>query len=154
MMSSVCDLGCGNGYSLLDLAKRGFTSLTGVDYSQQAIDLARRIAAKEQCQIQYAVFNIVSDPVLQSYDVVLDKGTFDAICLHQVNLRAEYLRAVQQLTRHGGLFGITSCNFTEREIIELFTAHGFKLVTRVKYPTFTFGGQQGSTVCTVFFARD
>lgn len=152
--SSICDLGCGNGYSLLELAKRGFTALTGVDYSQQAIDLARRIAAKEQCAIQYAVFNIVSDAVQQSYDVVLDKGTFDAICLHQANLRPNYIAAVRQLTRQGGVFGITSCNFTEQEIIALFTEHQFTVLTRVKYPTFSFGGSQGSTVCTVFFTRD
>jgi 2-polyprenyl-3-methyl-5-hydroxy-6-metoxy-1,4-benzoquinol methylase len=151
--SSICDLGCGNGYSLIELAKRGFTALTGVDYSLQAIELARRIAAKEECAIEYRVFNIVSDTVPQRYDVVLDKGTFDAICLHHSNLKASYIAAVRQLTREGGVFGITSCNFTEQEITALFTEQGFTVLTRVKYPTFTFGGQQGSTVCTVFFTR-
>lgn len=151
--SSICDLGCGNGYSLLELAKRGFSALTGVDYSQQALELARRIAAKEGCAIEYRAFNIVRDAVQQQYDVVLDKGTFDAICLHHSDLRANYLAAVQQLTRQGGVFGITSCNFTEQEICALFALHGFALHTRVQYPTYSFGGQQGSTVCTVFFTR-
>ena len=37
---SILDLGCGNGRILLELGKKGYTCLTGVDYSPKAIELA------------------------------------------------------------------------------------------------------------------
>ena len=39
------DIGCGNAAVLLELAEKGYTQLTGIDYSEGAIGLARRLAA-------------------------------------------------------------------------------------------------------------
>ncbi len=46
----------------------------------------------------------------------MDKGTFDAIALSDdKSARAKYVKSVRSLVEpHGGLFLITSCNFTER----------------------------------------
>ncbi|KAJ6875280.1 EEF1A lysine methyltransferase 2 [Populus alba x Populus x berolinensis] len=44
---SVLDIGTGNGLLLHELAKLGFSDLTGVDYSEGAINLARRLADRD-----------------------------------------------------------------------------------------------------------
>uniref|UniRef100_A0ACD5TZI8 Uncharacterized protein n=2 Tax=Avena sativa TaxID=4498 RepID=A0ACD5TZI8_AVESA len=43
----ILDLGTGNGLLLQALAKQGFTDLTGTDYSEGAIELARNLAARD-----------------------------------------------------------------------------------------------------------
>uniref|UniRef100_M8CAB1 Methyltransferase-like protein 10 n=1 Tax=Aegilops tauschii TaxID=37682 RepID=M8CAB1_AEGTA len=43
----VLDLGTGNGLLLQALAKQGFSDLTGTDYSEGAIELARNLAARD-----------------------------------------------------------------------------------------------------------
>ena len=52
---SVLDVGCGNGMTLVALAKRGYQNLFGVDYSPHAIELARRVSADKNLQIIYEV---------------------------------------------------------------------------------------------------
>ena len=42
--AAILDLGCGNGLSSIYLAKEGYTNITGVDYSDGAIELSRKIA--------------------------------------------------------------------------------------------------------------
>ena len=39
--SSFIDVGCGNGATLVDLAKMGYENLVGTDYSDNAIEVAR-----------------------------------------------------------------------------------------------------------------
>jgi EEF1A lysine methyltransferase 2 len=55
MLNSIIDLGCGNAAILLELAKNGFTHLTGIDYSAGAIELARRFAIRDGVDIKLAV---------------------------------------------------------------------------------------------------
>ena len=59
----------------------------------------------------------------RSYDVVLDKGTYDAICMNPVdtqNQRRKYHEAIGRLVCSGGLFIITSCNWTQAELLQQF----------------------------------
>ena len=59
----------------------------------------------------------------RQYDVVLDKGTYDAICMNPddaQNQRIKYRQAVGRLVRNGGLFIITSCNWTQAELLQHF----------------------------------
>ncbi|KAI9384489.1 hypothetical protein POPTR_012G068600v4 [Populus trichocarpa] len=44
---SVLDIGTGNGLLLHELAKQGFSDLTGVDYSEGSIKLARTLADRD-----------------------------------------------------------------------------------------------------------
>ena len=64
-------------------------------------------------------------PLTTRYDVCLDKGTYDAISLSphvpQLNCRESYARCVQEIVRSGGMFILTSCNWTEEELKEHFT---------------------------------
>ncbi|PGH08407.1 hypothetical protein GX51_01234 [Blastomyces parvus] len=121
------------------------------------------------------------------FDIVLDKGTFDAISLsaeevavdvggaaREENVDMKGSRVVQRrvcerypaivkgLVRKDGFLVVTSCNWTEEELIRWFTRRemgdgeeGDRLAVwgRVEYPKFRFGGQEGQGVCTVCFRR-
>ncbi|MCJ1307112.1 hypothetical protein MMC25_000758 [Agyrium rufum] len=103
------------------------------------------------------------------FDLVLDKGTFDAISLSEERDPATgqricglYAGRVERLVRKGGLLLVTSCNWTEEEL-KAWIVGGksdagegegrFEVVARIEYKKFTFGGQQGQTVCSVCFRR-
>ncbi|RDW57533.1 putative S-adenosylmethionine-dependent methyltransferase [Aspergillus mulundensis] len=96
------------------------------------------------------------------FDIVLDKGTFDAVSLMTEKSECEkYPGIAGGLVRKGGFLVVTSCNWTEEELVKWFTSAELKvggdgkLVVsgRVQYPRFRFGGQEGQGVCTVCFQR-
>ncbi|KAL8360296.1 hypothetical protein RB601_007326 [Gaeumannomyces tritici] len=118
-----------------------------------------------------------------SWDVVLDKGTFDAVCLsadvdaatgrrRSERYRARALRLLRP--GPGGLFLVTSCNWTDAELRAWFEGGGgdgdgdgggdddvdghvvdgrFEFAGRVEYPSFSFGGAKGQTISTVCFVK-
>ncbi|KAI1808742.1 S-adenosyl-L-methionine-dependent methyltransferase [Daldinia bambusicola] len=109
-----------------------------------------------------------------SWDVVLDKGTFDAISLSSETdpstgrrVSESYRARVAPLVRDGGLFLVTSCNWTEEELRSWFEgprkdgeeedeeAKGwrFDLIGRVEYPSFSFGGVKGQTISSLCFRK-
>ena len=114
------------------------------------------------------------------FDIVLDKGTFDAVSLSdevvekeeekkrvRVRVRVRvcelYPAIAKRLVRRGGFLVVTSCNWTEEELIRWFTKGGdgggdddedrLTVWDRVEYPRFRFGGQEGQGVCTVCFRK-
>ncbi|RAL00649.1 putative S-adenosylmethionine-dependent methyltransferase [Aspergillus ibericus CBS 121593] len=121
------------------------------------------------------------------FDIVLDKGTFDAVSLSdevvvegdgddtaasasgrkiQRRVCERYPGIVRGLVRKGGFVVVTSCNWTEEELVHWFTSstgttgsggegQEDRLVVwgRVEYPRFRFGGREGQGVCTVCFQR-
>ncbi|XP_039281415.1 EEF1A lysine methyltransferase 2 isoform X2 [Nilaparvata lugens] len=125
----IIDLGCGNGMTLINLAKLGYTNLTGVDYSQEAIDLASSIMDGHQLSgIKYQVADLITDNDVTSLGVfkaVFDKGTYDAISLSPndaLTKRDAYRNNVCKLLMESGLFVITSCNWTENELKHFFSS--------------------------------
>lgn len=102
----------------------------------------------------------------RGFDVVLDKGTFDAISLLDETQAGEVTAATHtchkypivaaQLVRPGGYLIVTSCNWTEEELVRWFTASStqeLEVWHRLEYPRFRFGGHEGQGVCTVCFRR-
>ncbi len=101
------------------------------------------------------------------FDVVLDKGTFDAISLSGERdadgrrVCETYASRVEPLVRDGGLVLVTSCNWTEDELTAWFCdvpsgndGHWkFDAAGRIKYPRFRFGGQEGQAVASVCFRK-
>ncbi|KAK9683166.1 hypothetical protein RND81_10G120400 [Saponaria officinalis] len=179
---SVLDLGTGNGLLLQEMANHGFLDLTGVDYSEGAIDLARGLADKEGItNLTFLVDDVLDTKLERQFKLVMDKGTLDAIGLHPDGLikRLMYWDSVAKLVAPGGLLVITSCNSTKDELVrevERFnqrytgasvdqsedstdqntatTRVCFQYVDHVRsYPTFMFGGVVGSRVATVAFLR-
>uniref|UniRef100_A0A6M2F679 Protein-lysine N-methyltransferase n=1 Tax=Populus davidiana TaxID=266767 RepID=A0A6M2F679_9ROSI len=178
---SVLDIGTGNGLLLHELAKLGFSDLTGVDYSEGAIKLARRLADRDG----FSNINLLVDDVLETklgrqFQLVLDKGTLDAIGLHPDGSikRIMYWESVSKLVASGGILVITSCNNTKDELVqevedfkqrrndvnqepesmknqEASRDSSFQYLDHVRtYPTFMFGGSEGSRVATVAFLRN
>ncbi|KAK8848812.1 Protein-lysine N-methyltransferase EFM4 [Apiospora arundinis] len=116
----------------------------------------------------------------QGWDVVLDKGTFDAISLSSETdpatgrrVSESYRARVLPLVRENGLFLVTSCNWTEDELAKWFAGEQeteqqegqgqedqteerrwkFEQVGRVEYPSFSFGGVKGSTISSLCFRK-
>lgn len=155
--------------------KWGFKGrMLGVDYSPQSIALALRLAASQPSTstIQFLTWDIITSPpstiltAAQStgWDVVHDKGTFDAISLSDETdtngkrIVEGYKSRLLPLIREGGLFIITSCNWTEEELRVWFCGkaeEGLRLewVRGLKYRSFRFGGREGQTVCSACFRK-
>ncbi|XP_049884369.1 EEF1A lysine methyltransferase 2 [Pectinophora gossypiella] len=156
--TAVVDLGCGNGYTLTELAREGFTNLLGIDYCDEAITLAEKIAKTEFPFIKYKKFDITQDSssdLGQKFGLIHDKGTYDAISLNPENpkeQRQRYIEQVDCMLQGNGIFIITSCNWTEDELAKHFSE---KLTLRCVIPTpqFKFGGKTGSMVSSVVFEK-
>ncbi|CAM0953483.1 unnamed protein product [Alopecurus aequalis] len=172
----ILDLGTGNGLLLQALAKQGFSDLTGTDYSEGAIELARNLAARDGfTAISFLVDDVLETKLDRKFKIITDKGTLDAIGLHPDGRakRVMYWESVSNLVEPGGLVVVTSCNHTKDELlreVENFSAQKFakedagrdasdvheifRYVDHVQtYPTIMFGGVEGSQVCTVAFQR-
>lgn len=180
---SFVDLGTGNGHLLFALheelleescADVSKYQYVGVDYSPDSVSFASDIV-KEKFPLDHAQFRFeqadllaVDAPFLKnnaaSFDVLLDKGTLDAIALNQDPLSEFdgrigmdiYAEQVSKLMHDTSLLLITSCNFTEEELIRIITANGsndLSVFDRINYPSFQFGGVKGSTICSVAFSR-
>lgn len=124
--SSFVDLGCGNGHLLLELAAEGYKNLHGIDYSEAAITLAKSVAQQREYDfIKYETVDLLAGTWdSQQFDVVLDKGTFDAISLNPElpDAREKYVSAVRRITKPQGIFLITSCNWTQDELVRMFAS--------------------------------
>ncbi|PUU75441.1 S-adenosyl-L-methionine-dependent methyltransferase [Tuber borchii] len=142
---SFLDIGTGNGHLLFEMVEEGSWEggwFVGVDYSCEAVALARSIAKgrgvmgeEEEEERKGKVGFWVADVMALGdgeeeewvpeggFDVCLDKGTFDAISLSDERLpdgRRAYEgyaeRVVQVMKRGSGLLVVTSCNWTEEEL--------------------------------------
>ncbi|KAH3756595.1 EEF1A lysine methyltransferase 2 [Pelomyxa schiedti] len=158
--SSVLDIGTGNGLTLITLAaKYGFTSLVGSDFSEPAVQLATKISAKRGLDIKFIVDDVTHSIIDHKFQLVIDKGTFDAIALTQQTEREEkkeqYRRAIVSFLQPPpaiSYFVITSCNFTTAELREFF-GPVLHYHSQLEYPVFTFGGKQGSEIGADLTAR-
>lgn len=157
----IVDIGCGNGMFLIELSRLGYKNLHGVDYSAEAINLALTIAKDQDLtDIDYKVLNITDLQACHDYgygkfDIVHDKGTYDAISLNPNDSplkRKIYCDVVHDLLQRNGLFIITSCNWSENELMTSFKQN-FQLLTTIPTPTFRFGGKIGNLVTSSVFTK-
>ena len=146
--------------------------LVGVDYSEASIDICRQLAIQKGYalgpgfdgrSLEFTIWDIMRTPPrpewAEGFDVVLDKGTFDAVSLSgEVDEQGRricegYREQVERLVKKGGHVLVTSCNWTEEELGEWFTGGELEVFGRVEYPIFKFGGQTGQSVCSVCFKK-
>ncbi|KAK3399306.1 S-adenosyl-L-methionine-dependent methyltransferase [Sordaria brevicollis] len=220
--AAVLDLGCGNGSLLFALHDDGWEGrLTGVDYSEQSVELARMVLrtrvlgegttqeeegeeqkeeggetqeeeGESEVGIDFKVWDVLNGDfsTVQArpsssttteekggdknagWDMVLDKGTFDAVSLSDSRdsrgrrICENYGARVMQLLRPSGFFLVTSCNWTEEELKMWFETDfaevyegtekkklGLRQVGRIEYPSFSFGGVKGQTISTLCFQK-
>ena len=71
---TVLDVGCGTGGLLREIAARGAKQVTGIDYSREAIEIARR--QNTSSSASYIIGN-VAESDLDVHDVVLSCGTIE-----------------------------------------------------------------------------
>ena len=83
--SKIIDLGCGNGLMSIELYEAGFHYVDGVDYSENAIDLAQKLAQDSDITdlnfFKCDILNPLQPELINKYMVCIDKGTYDAISL-------------------------------------------------------------------------
>ncbi len=95
------DLGCGSGANALYLAQHGF-EVTGVDFSQAAIERARQRANAAGVQIRFLVDDLTDlHQISGQFDFLLDYGVLDDLPLRQ---REAYLQNMLPLTRPGSCY--------------------------------------------------
>lgn len=121
---AILEIGSGNGLLLCELARKGYdqSQIVGVDYSSGSIALSQQVArgrAVGGITFHLCEFLTEDPPLLpgmrdafNSWDVLLDKGTFDAISLAEkdasgVSPRDTYPKRVSRLLRPTGFFLIT-----------------------------------------------
>ncbi|XP_040110717.1 EEF1A lysine methyltransferase 2 isoform X2 [Oryx dammah] len=153
----VLDIGTGNGVFLVELAKFGFSDVTGIDYSPSAIQLSRSIIEKEGLSnIKLKVEDFLNPSTkLSGFHICIDKGTFDAISLNPDNAiekRKQYVESLSRVLKVKGFFLITSCNWTKEELLDEFS-EGFELFEELPTPKFSFGGRSGNSVAALVFQK-
>ncbi|KAI0034235.1 S-adenosyl-L-methionine-dependent methyltransferase [Vararia minispora EC-137] len=165
----ILEIGAGNGTLLFALLEAGFesTRAVGIDYSADAVRLARAIAERRGLSgvlLLECNFLSQSPPKCsgqeQEWDLLLDKGTYDAIALGEkdrqgISPAVGYPARAAALLNPGGFFLITSCNFTEDELKQTFAtpATGLLYHSRVSHPSIRFGGKTGSMYTTMAFQK-
>lgn len=130
----------------------------------------------------FQTLDILSEDVAHDdglkYDLLLDKGTYDAISLMEgfgPDVRQRYLTGTANLLKDNGLFVIATCNWTDEEITQQLSSRNeinlnrvqqgrliiwfwglFADYTRVDMlptPVLQFGGKQGHNVSVVIFSK-
>ncbi|KAF2857659.1 S-adenosyl-L-methionine-dependent methyltransferase [Piedraia hortae CBS 480.64] len=163
------DLGTGNGHLLFFLREDkdedgGWKGeMIGVDYSEQSIQLAGQIAEQRgKSSVLFERWDLLQDEPrqewMEGFDVVLDKGTFDAISLMASGAThpcERYRERVVPLIKSGGFLCITSCNWTKEELLTWLAPADKCLIfhAEAKYPTFSFGGMTGQSIVTLLLEK-
>uniref|UniRef100_A0A7S1TA50 Protein-lysine N-methyltransferase CCAE0312_LOCUS2254 n=1 Tax=Compsopogon caeruleus TaxID=31354 RepID=A0A7S1TA50_9RHOD len=151
----ILDMGCGNGLFLKELAELGFSDLTGVDYSEFAIELATEICQGHP-HIQLLVSDVLSLKATlgpgRSFGLIHDKGTWDAIFLNPKCNVDVWVDVIDELLAQDGIFVITSCNHTKEDLLG-HLGRVLCFMQELPHRTFRFGGCNGSPVTTLALSR-
>jgi SAM-dependent methyltransferase len=144
----ILEIGSGNGTLLFALHGAGYAAshLTGIDYSPDAVKLARMVARSQNSeQVAFHVCDFISElpppqpqqapssspapsgqldaDVQGSWDLLLDKGTYDAIALGEKDESGKCPAAVypvraSKLLKKNGYFLITCKSQDNRLVFE------------------------------------
>jgi SAM-dependent methyltransferase len=133
-------LGAGRGYDAREFARHGF-QVTAVDFSSQAVQEMYHLASAD-APVEILQHDLFTLPELfnESFDYVLEYTCFCAI---DPTRRAEYADLVTRLLKPAGIYidlafpldgrkGGPPFAVSVKEIIALFQARNFKLISREK----------------------
>lgn len=67
----ILDLACGHGRHSIELARRGFTNITGLDYSEPFIAKAKEVAKEAGVDVKFQTGDMRNLPFQKEFDVVL-----------------------------------------------------------------------------------
>ena len=108
------DLGCGTGTTAFKMAEMGL-SVTGIDISPTAIEMARDLATQQNLNINFKVGDILQlENLNQKFDVI-----YDSHCLHCIVFeedRRKVLSGVKDSLRDSGVFILDTAIATENTV--------------------------------------
>jgi EEF1A lysine methyltransferase 2 len=153
--TSILDVGCGNAHLLISLVKAlDLQDAWGSDYIDEALVIAEKYAKDVHYihSLKFVCDDILATTIDRSFDLVVDKGTFDAIALSgKEEDKVAYRNSINALcTKY---FVVTSCNFVKDELVAFFSGTTWQVKQQIPYPVFSFGGATGSTVTSLVFER-
>ena len=126
------DLGCGISKLVLHLAKKGkFGKVTGIDWSESAVEHMQELAAAEGLA-DCAFFSKMDARQLSfddgSVDIFIDKGTLDAASTGDAPAAREIIREISRVLKKdtGRLLLVTHSGDERVEALK----HAFKVVYR------------------------
>jgi len=100
--AKILDLACGQGRHTLELALQNF-DITGVDFNQQALGVARAKAQKNNLPIKFFPYDIRSLPFKNEFDAIICMYTsFGYFINEKENIKV--LKGVAQSLKADGLF--------------------------------------------------
>jgi len=103
----VIDIGCGEGFYSIYLAKKGFDVL-GIDISEKAIKYAKENAKKENINIRFIAMDIFDLPKLnEKFDFVLEWAIMHHIKFED---RKEYVKIINNILNEKGKYFSTCFN--------------------------------------------
>ena len=114
--STVCDLGCGNAFTLCELASQHGCRGVGVDASAAMVEAGRALAAGQGVEDRVAVVHAELPHVpagLGDFDAVLLQRCL--ICQGSRQAQRSTFRAAQALVRPGGVLVMLECSIEGNE---------------------------------------
>src|SRR5687768_17591473 len=150
-------LGAGRGHDAREFASHGF-QVTAVDFASQAVEEMHRLASPEAPVeiLQHDIFTL-PETLDHSFDYVLEYTCFCAI---DPKRRAEYANLVTRLLKPNGIYidlafpldgrkGGPPFAVSAAEVMNLFQAHGFNLVSR-EVPVDSISPRRGAEELLIF----
>lgn len=156
---NILDLGCGNCEFLISLSDSEYINLYGIDYSEVSLKFAGiKLNSLELDGIKLHQADLNNREELSKiyldekpFDIIHDKGTFDAFMLLESNDHSNYVSNIIDIAGKESTFIITSCNNTKEELLKYFNNEKIIFVSEIEHKKFVFGGKTGQTVTTLIF---
>lgn len=102
-LERIVDIGCGDGRFTQELAKKfPGASVTGLDYSQKAIGLAR--AMNQEVRVGFEARDLLQDPVEMDCDIAVLMEVYEHI---DPSKASRFLSGVRDTLRPGGVLHLT-----------------------------------------------
>lgn len=109
--SRVLDLGCGNGMTLIRLAKENGCEGAGLDFSERMVDVARESIAREGLSSKLSISHMSLPPVpddIGKFDYVISQRCL--INLKTVEDQKAAVHGVEKLLHSGGTYLMIECS--------------------------------------------
>lgn len=106
----ILDIGCGTGRHAIELAKRGYKNIVGIDLSESQISRAKENAVAEQVKIDFRIADARKLPFESEFDLVLMlcEGGFPLMETDEMNF--EILKNARKALSEGDKFIFTTLN--------------------------------------------